>query len=99
MNLEKGTLKGLASTLGVTTQQLDTSWWAILRGFEWENQLEHNVLENSLNKFKNSFQTTIDELQGKYIVLVDNNGIVGYFTLKQNLIKAQVCSGKSNTFK
>ena len=31
------------------------------------------MLENPLHKFKKDFQTTIDELQGIYVAIVDNN--------------------------
>lgn len=44
-----------------------------------ENRLECNMLEKSLNKFKKEFQATINELQGKYVALVDGNGHGSYF--------------------
>ena len=37
------------------------------------------MLNISLHKFMKNFQTTIDELQGKYVTLVNGNARGGYF--------------------
>ena len=45
MEMDKDTLKSLASILGVTMQQLDMNRWAILKQIYEENRLEHNMLK------------------------------------------------------
>lgn len=78
--MDKDMLKGLASTLGVTMQQLDRIRWAILNQLYEKNQLEHIMLGKTLHLFKKDVQTTINELQGKYVAFVGNNVPSGYFT-------------------
>ena len=45
MEMDKDTLKSLASILGVTMQQLDMNRWAILKQIYEQNRLEHNMLK------------------------------------------------------
>ena len=45
------------------------------------------MLEKSLHKFTKDFQTTINELQGKYVALADNNAPSRYFIGGANIGK------------
>lgn len=78
---------GLASTLGVTIQQPEMIQWATLKQHYEKNRLEYNMLEKYINKFKKDYQASINELQGKYVTLIEGNALASYGAGREELGK------------